>query len=166
MVNHNLLSLSLSPWQGIWGMALWLGHFLIKRPNQVTYLLETQVLGLFTLGKSINIAIFTLTYTQARIFECFSALERQIWNNSTLRSASPAQDDANSWKFYSQTTCRTFTELCTPNCLWQGWRCCLGRPAMAGALFLLAQGWVLLVCEEQHLHFSMRLDFSGEHRIS
>ena len=31
-----------------------LGHFLIKLPNKVTYLLETQVLGLFALDESIT----------------------------------------------------------------------------------------------------------------
>ena len=46
-----------------------------KTPNKVTYLLETWVLGLFTLDELINVAIFTLAYTQARVFESFSALE-------------------------------------------------------------------------------------------
>ena len=33
-----------------------------------------------------------------------------------LRSASPSQDDINSWKSHSQTTQKSFTELCTLNC--------------------------------------------------
>ena len=41
--------------------------FLIKLPNEVTYLLETQLLGLFTLGESINVAIFALPHTHVRV---------------------------------------------------------------------------------------------------
>ena len=54
-----------------------LGHFLIKLPNKVTYLLETQVLGLFAQDKLINVAIFALAYMQARVFECIGALNSE-----------------------------------------------------------------------------------------
>ena len=44
----------------------WSGQILailfIKLHNKVTHLLETQVLGLFALGESINVAIFGLVY--------------------------------------------------------------------------------------------------------
>ena len=69
--------------------------FSIKRLNRCTYLPETQAPGLFEQGLAINVAVFTVSSTQARVFELFSNLERSIRKNFTLRSAVPAHDDAN-----------------------------------------------------------------------
>ena len=90
-----------------------LACFLIKLPNRSTYLLVTRYLRLMTLDESINVAIFAVQYTKVRVLVFFSALERSIWKNSTLRSASPAQDDVNGWKSYSWRIQWSFTELCT-----------------------------------------------------
>ena len=90
-----------------------LDSFSIKLLNRFTYLPETQAPGLFKQALAINVAIFTVSSTQARVFELFSNLERSIWKNSTLRSAVPAHDDANRRASQSGKALRSFTELCT-----------------------------------------------------
>ena len=72
-----------------------LDSFSIKLLNRLTYLPETQAPGLFQQALAINVAVFTVSSTQARVFEPFSNLELSIRKNSTLRSAVPAHDDAN-----------------------------------------------------------------------
>ena len=67
----------------------------IKLLNRFTYLPETQAPGLFEQALAINVAVFTVSSTQARVFELFSNLERSIRKYSTIRSAVPAHDDAN-----------------------------------------------------------------------
>ena len=52
-----------------------LDSFSIKRLNRFTYLPETQAPGLFEQALAINVAIFTVSSTQARVFN-FS----QIWS--------------------------------------------------------------------------------------
>ena len=79
----------------------------------VTYLPETQAPGLFEQALAINVAVFTVSSTQAWVFERFSNLERSIRKNSTLRSAVPAHDDANGRASRSGKALRSFTELCT-----------------------------------------------------
>ena len=79
----------------------------------LTYLPETQAPGLFEQALAINVAVFTVSSTQARVFELFSNLERSIRKKSTLRSAVPAQDDANGRVSRSGKALRSFTELCT-----------------------------------------------------
>ena len=64
-----------------------LDSFSIKLLNRFTYLPETQAPGLFEQALAINVAVFTVSSTQARVFERFSNLERSIRKNSTLRSA-------------------------------------------------------------------------------
>ena len=81
-----------------------LDSFSIKLLNRFTYLPETQAPGLF---------VFTVSSTQARVFERFSNLERSIRKNSTLRSAVPAHDDENGRASRSGKALRSFTELCT-----------------------------------------------------
>ena len=61
---------------------------------------------------TINVAVFTVSSMQARVFELFSNLERLIRKNSTLRSAVPAHDDANGRASQSGKALRSFTELC------------------------------------------------------
>ena len=72
-----------------------LDSFSIKLLNRFTYLPETQAPGLFEQALAINVAVFTVSSTQARVFERFSNLECSIRKNSMLRSAVPAHDDAN-----------------------------------------------------------------------
>ena len=79
----------------------------------LTYLPETQAPGLFEQALAISVAVFTVSSTQARVFELFSNLERSIRKNSTLRSAVPAHDDANGRVSRSEKALRSFTELCT-----------------------------------------------------
>ena len=88
-----------------------LDSFSIKLLNRFTYLPETQAPGLFEQALSIN--VFTISSTQALVFELFSNLERSIWKNSTLRSAVPAHDDANGTASRSGKALRSFTEFCT-----------------------------------------------------
>ena len=90
-----------------------LDSFSIKLLNRFTYLPETQAPGLFEQALAINVAVFTVSSTQARVFERFSNLERSIRKNSTLRSAVPAHDDANGRASRSGKALRSFTELCT-----------------------------------------------------
>ena len=90
-----------------------LDSFSIKLLNQFTYLPETQAPGLFEQALAINVAVFTVSSTQTRVFEPFSTLECSIRNISTLRSAVPAHDDANGRASRSGKVLRSFTELCT-----------------------------------------------------
>ena len=90
-----------------------LDSFSIKLLNRFTYLPETQAPGLFEQALAINVAVFTVSSTQPRVFERFSNLERSIRKNSTLRSAVPARDDANGRASRSGKALRSFTELCT-----------------------------------------------------
>ena len=83
----------------------------------LTYLPETQAPGLFEQALAINVAVFTVSSTQARVFERFSNLERSIRKNSTLRSAVPAHDDANGRASRSGKALRSFTELCMQHTL-------------------------------------------------
>ena len=83
--------------------------FSIKRLNRP----ETKAPGLFEQALAINVAVFTVYSTQARVFERFSNLERSIRKNFTLRSAVPAHDDANGRASRSGKALRSFTELCT-----------------------------------------------------
>ena len=55
-----------------------LDSFSIKLLNRFTYLPETQAPGLFEQALAINVAVFTVSSTQARVFERFSNLERSI----------------------------------------------------------------------------------------
>ena len=89
-----------------------LDSFSIKLLNRFTYLPETQAPGLFEHALAINVAVFTVSSTQARVLELFSNLERSIRKNSTLRSAVPAHD-ANGRASRSGKALRSFTELCT-----------------------------------------------------
>ena len=77
----------------------------IKLLNRFTYLPETQAPGIFEQALAINMAVFTVSSTQARVFVRFSNLERSIRKNSTLRSAVPAHDDANAVFFFSHSSC-------------------------------------------------------------
>ena len=52
-----------------------LGSFCIKRLNRFTYLPETQAPGLFKQALAINVAVFTVSSTQARVLN-FS----RIWS--------------------------------------------------------------------------------------
>ena len=90
-----------------------LDSFSIKLLNRFTYLPEIQAPGLFEQALAINVAVFTVSSTQARVFELFSNLERSIRKNSTLRSAVPAHDDTNGRASRSGKALRSFTELCT-----------------------------------------------------
>ena len=90
-----------------------LDSFSIKLLNRFTYLPETEAPGLFEQALAIKVAVFTISSTQARIFEPFSNLERSIRKNSTLRSAVPAHDVANGRASRSGKALRSFTELCT-----------------------------------------------------
>ena len=58
-----------------------LDSFCIKLLNRFTYLPETQAPGLFEQALAINVAVFTISSTQARVFELFSNLERSIRKN-------------------------------------------------------------------------------------
>ena len=60
-----------------------LDSFSIKLLNRFTYLPETQAPGLFEQALAINVAVFTVSSTQARVFELFSNLERS--NRKTPR---------------------------------------------------------------------------------
>ena len=90
-----------------------LDSFSIKLLNRFIYLPETQAPGLFEQALAINVAVFTTSSMQARVFELFSNSERSIRKNSTLRSAVPAHDDANRRASLSGKALRSFTELCT-----------------------------------------------------
>ena len=90
-----------------------LDSFSIKLLNQFTYLPETQAPGRFEQALAINVTVFTVSSTQARVFELFSNLECSIQKNSTLQSAVPAHDDANGRASRSGKVPRSFTELCT-----------------------------------------------------
>ena len=85
-----------------------LDYFSIKLLNRFTYLPETQAPGLFEQALAINVAVFTVSSTQARVFELLSNLERSIRKNSTLR-----HNDANGRASRSGKALRSFTELCT-----------------------------------------------------
>ena len=89
-----------------------LDSFSMKLLNRFTYLPETQAPGLFKQALAINVAVFTASSTQTRVFELLSNLECSIWKNSTLRSAVPAHDDANRRASRSGKALRSFTELC------------------------------------------------------
>ena len=89
-----------------------LDSFSIKLLNRFTYLPETRAPGLFKQALAINVAVFTASSTQTRVFELLSNLECSIWKNSTLRSAVPAHDDANRRASRSGKALRSFTELC------------------------------------------------------
>ena len=89
-----------------------LDSFSIKLLNRFIYLPETQAPGLFKQALAINVAVFTVSSTQARVFELFSNLECSIQKNSTLRSAVPAHDDASGRASRSGKALWSFTELC------------------------------------------------------
>ena len=72
-----------------------LDSFSIKVFNRFTYLPETQAPGLFEQALAINVAVFTVSSMQARVFELFLNLEHSIQKNSMLRPAVPAHNDAN-----------------------------------------------------------------------
>ena len=55
-----------------------LDSFSIKLLNRFTYLPETQAPGLFEQALAINVAVFTISSTQAWVFELFLNLERSI----------------------------------------------------------------------------------------
>ena len=55
-----------------------LDSFSIKLLNRFTYLPETQAPELFEQALAINVAVFNVSSTQARVFELFSNLERSI----------------------------------------------------------------------------------------
>ena len=90
-----------------------LDSFSIKLLNRFTYLPETQAPGLFEQVLAINMAVFTTSSTQARVFELFSNLEGSIQKNSMLQSVIPAHDDANERESRSGKALWSFTELCT-----------------------------------------------------
>ena len=50
----------------------------IQRLNRFTYLPETQAPELFKQALAINVAVFTVSSTQARVFELFLNLEHSI----------------------------------------------------------------------------------------
>ena len=88
-----------------------LGHFLIKRPNKVTYLLETRVLGLFALDELINVDIL-LQRTRKHEFLNVSqrwGVEFGITPRYGLRHL--LRMTQNDWKSHSRTTRKSFTEL-------------------------------------------------------